>query len=192
LYEPVTGHISVGANDLSNIDVQGWRSLCGTVLQDGFIFSDTIAKNITLGFTDIDENRLHEAIRLANIGDFVYNLPKGLQSEIGSGANGISQGQKQRLLIARAIYKNPEILLFDEATNALDANNEKAIMDNLNNFFKDKTVVIVAHRLSTVRNADNILVLEQGRILESGNHDQLMIQRGAYYNLINNQLEKIT
>ncbi|QNN41534.1 peptidase domain-containing ABC transporter [Pedobacter roseus] len=191
LYDPTGGTIHIGNEKLDDIDVGQWRNLCGTVLQDGFIFSDTIAKNIALGFEQINEGRLHDAIKMANIGDFVYNLPKGVETEIGIGANGISQGQRQRLLIARAVYKNPELLLFDEATNALDSNNEQAIMNNLRDFFDNRTVVIVAHRLSTIKNADQIFVMEYGRILESGNHETLMNNKGAYFNLINNQLEKI-
>jgi ATP-binding cassette subfamily B protein len=191
LYDPTGGIIHIGKEKLNDLDVGQWRNLCGTVLQDGFIFSDTIAKNIALGFEEINEERLHDAIKMANIGDFVYNLPKGIETEIGIGANGISQGQRQRLLIARAVYKNPELLLFDEATNALDSNNEQTIMNNLRDFFDNRTVVIVAHRLSTIKNADQIFVMEYGKILESGNHDTLMNNKGPYFNLINNQLEKI-
>jgi ATP-binding cassette subfamily B protein len=158
-------------------------------MQNGFIFADTIASNIAVGDEFPDEDKLRHAIKVANIGDFIEELPFGLQTRIGTAGNGISQGQKQRLFIARAIYKNPQYLFFDEATNSLDANNERVIMDNLQEFFKERTVVIVAHRLSTVMNADNIIVLDKGRIIEQGTHQELTNLRGEYYGLVKNQLE---
>jgi len=158
-------------------------------MQDGFLFPDTIAGNIAPGSEQIDENRLLQAAETANIRGFIDSLPLGFNTKIGANGHGLSEGQKQRLLIARVVYKNPEILIFDEATNSLDANTEKVIVENLSDFFKGKTVIIVAHRLSTVRNADKIVVLENGQIIETGNHEGLIEKRGAYYNLVKNQLE---
>lgn len=158
-------------------------------MQDGFIFSDTIATNIAIGDEEIDKVRLSYAVRMANIREFIEGLPLSYNTKIGPEGIGLSQGQKQRILIARAIYKNPDFIFFDEATNALDANNEKVILENLNEFFTGKTVVVVAHRLSTVRNADQIIVLEKGKIVEIGSHEQLTLSRGAYYQLVKNQLE---
>ena len=158
-------------------------------MQDGFLFPDTIAGNIAPGLTSIDEDRLRKAASTANIREFIESLPLGYNTKIGANGHGLSQGQKQRLLIARIVYKDPEILLFDEATNSLDANTEKAIVENLTEFFRGKTVIIVAHRLSTVRNAGKIVVLEEGRIVETGNHQDLVEKRGADYNLVKNQLE---
>ena len=158
-------------------------------MQDGFIFSDSIAKNIALSDEIIDKKRLLYSARVANIQDFVESLPLGYNTKIGNEGHGLSHGQKQRILIARAVYKNPEFVFFDEATNALDANNELQIMKNLEDFFKEKTVVVVAHRLSTVKNADQIVVLENGQIMEKGTHDELTKRKGAYYNLVKNQLE---
>ena len=166
-----------------------WRAKCGAVMQEGFIFSDTIAKNIAISDENIDKLKLLHAVKVANIQEFVESLPLGYNTKIGQEGTGISQGQKQRMLIARAVYKNPEYIFFDEATNALDANNELVIMKNLDEFFKGKTVVIVAHRLSTVKNAHQIVVLEKGKIVETGNHEELTNLRGAYYNLVKNQLE---
>lgn len=187
-YRPVAGSLSVGGTPLEMISPSWWRSRCGAVMQDGYLFSDTIAGNITLA-AGADPARLDQAIRTANLSEFIDSLPFGLQTRIGQDGGGISEGQKQRILIARAVYKNPSIMFFDEATNALDANNEKVIIDNLQDFFRGKTVVVVAHRLSTVRNADQIIVLEQGRVAEKGNHSELIRKRGAYYNLVKNQLE---
>ena len=153
------------------------------------IFADTIASNIAVGDEFPDQDKLQQAIKVANIGDFIEELPFGLQTRLGSAGSGISQGQKQRLFIARAVYKNPQYLFFDEATNALDANNERVIMDNLQDFFTGRTVVVVAHRLSTVSNADNIVVLDKGRIIEQGTHQELTSLRGEYYGLVKNQLE---
>jgi ATP-binding cassette subfamily B protein len=158
-------------------------------MQEGFIFNDSIAKNIAVGADNIDKQRLKYAVTVANIREFIEELPLCYNTKIGMEGNGISTGQKQRILIARAVYKNPEILFFDEATSALDANNEKIIMNNLNEFYKDKTVVIIAHRLSTVKNADQIIVLEKGKIIETGNHIELTQKRGTYYELVKNQLE---
>jgi ATP-binding cassette subfamily B protein len=158
-------------------------------MQEGFIFNDSIAKNIAVGADNIDKQRLKYAVTVANIREFIEELPLCYNTKIGMEGNGISTGQKQRILIARAVYKNPEILFFDEATSALDANNEKIIMNNLNEFYKDKTVVIIAHRLSTVKNADQIIVLDKGKIIETGNHAELTQKRGAYYELVKNQLE---
>lgn len=188
-YEPSNGSIEVGGNPLSTIDQTQWRSLIGSVLQDGYIFSDTIERNIALGFQEIDDERLQHAITVANLQEFIASLPLGFNTKIGPEGMGISQGQKQRILIARSVYKNPSYLFFDEATNALDANNERTIINRLDEFFKNRTVVVVAHRLSTVRNADNIYVIENGEILESGNHEELVEKQGAYFILIKNQLE---
>ncbi len=188
-YQPSKGQIIVGNTYLNSINHNYWRSRCGAVLQDGFVFSDTIARNIAVGEEFVDLYRLNHAAHVANINDFIESLPLGYSTKIGAEGNGLSQGQKQRLLIARAVYKNPEYIFFDEATNALDANNEKIIMENLTEFFKKKTVVVVAHRLSTVKNADQIIVLEQGRIVEIGTHETLTQLRGRYYELVKNQLE---
>ena len=158
-------------------------------MQEGFLFSDSIANNIAVGEEVVDKNKLQYAVETANIKEFVESLPLKYNSKIGMEGSGVSQGQKQRLLIARAIYKNPLYLFFDEATNALDANNERIILDNLNRFYQGKTVVIVAHRLSTVQKADNIVVMEAGKVIESGTHQELTEKRGAYYTLVKNQLE---
>jgi len=174
---------------LSDINPHLWRQKTGAVMQDGFIFSDTIAANIAPGADDIDKKRLLYAVETANIREFIESLPLKYNSKIGMEGNGISQGQRQRLMIARAVYKNPEFLFLDEATNSLDANNERTILDNLAEFYKGKTVVIVAHRLSTVQNADNIIVLEKGKVMEEGTHAELTAKRGAYYALVRNQLE---
>jgi ATP-binding cassette subfamily B protein len=188
-YPPVKGKIKIGDTPLDDINPHLWRKKAGAVMQDGFIFSDTIANNIAVGEETIDKKRLLYAVETANIKEFIESLPLKYNSKIGMEGNGISQGQRQRMLIARAVYKNPEFLFFDEATNALDANNERIIMDNLTNFYREKTVVIVAHRLSTVQNADNIIVLDKGKIVEEGTHKELTEKRGAYYTLVKNQLE---
>lgn len=188
-YPPVNGEILVGDTRISNLSLRLWREKVGAVMQDGFLFPDTIAANIAPGEAEINEERLVNAVEIACIKNFIESLPLGYNTKIGSSGHGLSEGQKQRLLIARVIYKNPDIILFDEATNSLDANNEKAIVENLSGFFSGKTVIIVAHRLSTVRNANKIVVLDNGRIIETGTHELLLLKRGAYYNLVKNQLE---
>ncbi|MDA3893240.1 MAG: peptidase domain-containing ABC transporter [Salinivirgaceae bacterium] len=188
-YPPVQGKINVGKTGLENFSQRMWRDKCGVVMQDGFIFSDGIAKNIAVSDEIVDRQKLLEAVKVANIQEFVEELPLSYNTKIGQEGSGISQGQKQRMLIARAVYKNPEYIFLDEATNALDANNEKVIMENLQEFFKGRTVVVVAHRLSTVKNADQIVVLEKGKIVEVGNHKELAAKKGAYYELVKNQLE---
>jgi len=188
-YHPVNGEILVGDTQLSNISLKLWRNKVGAVMQDGFIFPDTIAANIAPGLEDIDEERLTKASEIANIKGFIESLPLGYNTKIGANGHGLSEGQKQRLLIARVVYKDPDIIIFDEATNSLDAYNEKVIVENLSDFFKGKTVIIVAHRLSTVKNADKIIVLDSGRIIETGTHESLIEKRSAYFNLVKNQLE---
>lgn len=188
-YSPGQGQIRLGDHALDSYSIGSWRAACGAVLQDGFLFSDTIARNISESSANIDQEQLLRATKMANLQDYIQRLPQQFQTKIGPQGNGISQGQRQRILIARAIYKNPAFIFFDEATNALDAENEKVIVDNLQHFFQGRTVVVVAHRLSTVKNADHIVVLEQGRIVEEGSHEQLLVQRGRYYALIKNQLE---
>ena len=188
-YQPVSGEILIGDTQLSNLSLRVWREKVGAVMQDGFLFPDTIAANIAPGKEDIDEDYLIHAVETANIKSFIESLPLGYNTRIGANGHGLSEGQKQRLLIARVIYKNPDILIFDEATNSLDANNEKVIVENLTEFFQGKTVIVVAHRLSTVRGADKIVVLDSGRIIETGTHEALISKKGAYYNLVKNQLE---
>ena len=188
-YQATKGTVKLGDLNLSNIQNRLWRSKCGAVLQDSYVFSDTIARNIALGDTYIDQAKLLQAVKVANIQTAIESMPLSYNTKIGSNGMGLSQGQKQRLMIARAIYKDPEFMFFDEATNALDAYNEMVIMDNLEEFFRGKTVVVVAHRLSTVRNADNIIVLEKGEVIEEGTHDELTTLRGAYFHLVKNQLE---
>ncbi|MDR1169944.1 MAG: peptidase domain-containing ABC transporter [Prevotellaceae bacterium] len=188
-YNPVQGQIKVGNVNLKNISPRYWRSQCGIVMQDGFIFSESIAENIAISDETIDKERLFYASQMANVHEFAGELPSGYNTRIGQEGSGLSQGQKQRILIARAIYKEPAYLFFDEATNSLDANNESEIMKNLENFYRGRTVVIVAHRLSTVKNADQIVVLEKGEIVERGAHAELIDKHGAYFRLIQNQLE---
>ncbi|MEE9406809.1 MAG: peptidase domain-containing ABC transporter [Polaribacter sp.] len=187
-YQVDTGEIMVNNFNLKNISPKEWRRNCGVVMQEGYIFNDTIAKNIAVGEDYVDKEKLAHAINLANISDYIENLPLGYNTKIGSEGSGLSTGQKQRLLIARSVYKNPKYLFFDEATSALDTNNEKIIMENLNTFFKDKTAVVIAHRLSTVQNADQIVVLEKGKIIEKGNHKELIQLKGSYFHLVKNQL----
>lgn len=187
-YTPTEGTVKVGNLHLDNIHSNTWRQHCGTVMQDSFLFSDTIANNIALE-EPIDKRRLLQAVEVANIREFIESLPMEYNTRVGQEGLGLSQGQKQRLLIARAVYKDPEYLFFDEATNALDANNEKVIMRNLNEFFQGKTVLIVAHRLSTVKNADQIIVIDKGRIVEFGSHEELVYNKSNYYGLVRNQLE---
>lgn len=188
-YESNKGQITIGKTDLNNIKQKSWRSHIGTVMQEGYIFNDTIANNIAVGVDVINKERLVYAADVANILSFIQEYPLGFNTKIGQEGVGMSTGQKQRLLIARAVYKNPEMLFFDEATSALDANNEKEIMEKLNIFFKNKTVVVIAHRLSTVMNADQIVVLEKGKIIETGNHNELVAKKGNYYELVKNQLQ---
>lgn len=188
-YETYKGEIKIGETSLINLNPQYWRSLCGCVMQDGYIFSDTIENNIAVGDENPNYDKLINACKTANIYIYVNSLPLGLNTIIGAEGNGLSQGQKQRILIARAVYKNPDYVFFDEATNALDANNEKVIMENLQSFFTNRTVIVVAHRLSTVKNADNIIVLHEGTIVEEGTHTELVKQEGYYYDLVKNQLE---
>jgi ATP-binding cassette subfamily B protein len=188
-YEPETGKISLGSTDFKFIRNDDWRDRCGAVLQDGYIFSDTIARNIALSEEHYDFKKLDYAAQVANIKQFIEALPSGYLTKIGKEGIGISEGQKQRMLIARAVYKNPEFIFFDEATSSLDTNNERVIIENLNHFFKDKTVLIIAHRLSTVRNADEIIVLDQGKVVERGTHEALVSVQGFYFDLIKNQLE---
>ncbi|KZS39727.1 ABC transporter ATP-binding protein [Aquimarina aggregata] len=191
IVDPAMGNIKIGNTALNNLSVSFWRTKCGSVMQEGYIFSDTIARNITESDSEglIDKKRLLQAVRIANIEQFIESLPMGYNTRIGASGMGISGGQKQRILIARAIYKNPDYLFFDEATSALDATNESEIMKKLNAFFNSRTVVVVAHRLSTVKNADNIIVLENGEIIEQGSHEKLVIKKGAYFKLVKNQLE---
>ena len=188
-YKPNKGTIHIGQIPLQNINNHVWRDRTGVVMQEGFIFSDTIAGNIAVGADYIDKQRLLHAVKTANIKEYIDGLPLAYNTKIGMEGKGISQGQKQRIIIARAVYKDPEYLFFDEATNSLDATNEKKIMDNLEDFKQGKTVIIVAHRLSTVQNADNIIVLDKGKVVEQGTHRQLTAKKGAYYTLVKNQLE---
>ncbi|MBV8254760.1 MAG: peptidase domain-containing ABC transporter [Chitinophaga sp.] len=188
-YQPVEGSITINDIPLSQTPSEQWREQCGTVMQDGYIFSDTIARNIALDGKPVDHARMQHAASVANIQPFIEGLPLGYTTKIGNNGIGISGGQRQRIFIARSVYKNPSYLFFDEATSSLDANNESIIVKQLNEFFKDKTVVIVAHRLSTVRNADQIIVLNDGQIVETGNHDTLVAKRNYYYELVKNQLE---
>lgn len=188
-YEPSKGEIQYGNHDLKMFAARSWRDHCGVVMQEGYVFNDTIAANIAVGQDRIDQEQLVKAAQIANIYDYIQSLPLGFNTKIGNEGTGISTGQKQRLFIARAVYKNPEILFFDEATSALDARNERVVMENLYNFIQGKTVFVIAHRLSTVRNADQIIVIDQGKIVEQGTHEQLVYSKGAYYDLVKNQLE---
>lgn len=188
-YDPVKGEMYIGNTPLRNLSARAVRRRCGVVMQDGHVFSDTVAANIAVGDDEIDRGRLLHAAQMADIHSFVESLPMGYNTKIGRDGIGISAGQKQRVLIARAVYKNPDFLFFDEATSSLDATTERTIVDNLVDFFHGRTVVIVAHRLSTVRHADQIVVLERGRITERGRHDELIALRGSYYTLVKNQLE---
>ncbi|SFM84495.1 ATP-binding cassette, subfamily B [Algoriella xinjiangensis] len=188
-YPPNEGHIYLGSHNLDNISHQALRAKCGIVMQEGYVFNDTIANNIAVGNDSVDFEALEKAVEIANINDYIKDLPLGYNTKIGNEGIGISGGQKQRLMIARAVYKNPDYIFFDEATSSLDANNEKIIMNNLNKFFKGKTVVIIAHRLSTVKNADKIIVMEKGRVLEEGTHQELINNKNAYFNLVKNQLD---
>ena len=188
-YQPLHGTINIGDTPLDQIDPHLWRAKTGSVMQDSYIFSDTIANNIAVNTDEIDRLRLQHAVEVANIREFINSLPLNYNTKIGIEGNGISQGQRQRILIARAVYKNPEYIFLDEATNSLDANNESVIMRNLQEFYKGKTVVVVAHRLSTVKDADNIIVLDHGKLVEQGTHGELIAQYSTYYHLVKNQLE---
>src|SRR5690625_1664949 len=188
-YDEYEGDIKIGHSSLRYFSPRFWRTQCGAVMQDGYIFDDTIARNIVVGEEDIDHDQMVDACKIANILSFIESLPNGFYTKLGTEGTGLSQGQKQRVLIARATYKNPEFLFFDEATNSLDANNEKEIVENLNQFFENKTVVVAAHRLSTVKNAHKIVVLEDGEVAEEGSHNTLIALKGKYYELVKNQLE---
>ena len=190
-YEPSEGTISVGNLPLSQWSASEWLSRCGVVMQDGFIFDDTILANITESDSrcPLDKERLAHAVRIAHLEQFIETLPKGYHTPIGQNGVGLSGGQKQRILIARAVYKDPDYLFFDEATSALNAESERYIVNNLDNFYQDRTVIIIAHRLSTVKHADQILVLDQGEVVEHGNHRELTDRQGKYYSLVKNQLE---
>jgi ATP-binding cassette, subfamily B, bacterial len=186
---PISGDIRLGGVSFDQVSMEAWRKECGAVMQNGFIFSDTIAGNIAVGEENPDPEKVREAAILANIDDFIDRLPLKMNTKIGQEGAGLSQGQRQRILIARAVYRNPSFLILDEATNSLDAGNEKAILENLNRFYRNRTVLVVAHRLSTVKNADQIIVLDNGKIAESGNHQQLVALKGVYYHLVKEQLE---
>lgn len=188
-YSPVKGDISIGGYPLQSLRTEDLRRSMGVVMQEGYIFPDTILENIAPGISDPDQHLLHEAITMANLDELIRSLPMGLKTKVGAGGHGLSQGQKQRILIARVVYKQPSVVILDEATSSLDANNEKVIVENLGSFFRGKTVVVVAHRLSTVKNADNIIVLDSGSIAESGSHSELVTRGGKYFNLVKNQLE---
>lgn len=188
-YEPNKGEIKIGNTNLKNISPRFWREHCGVVMQDGYVFNDTIAENIAVGEDYIDKQKLRKAVEIANIKDFIEELPLSYNTKIGNEGIGISGGQKQRLFIARAVYKSPEYIFFDEATSALDANNERIIMENLEQFFKGKTAIVIAHRLSTVKHADKIIVLDKGKVVEEGTHTELVAKKGEYYRLVKNQLE---
>jgi ATP-binding cassette subfamily B protein len=193
-YENYKGEIKIGSGvengvGLHQLSHRSWRRRIGVVMQDSFIFSDSIAANIAVDDEQIDKEKLKQAAVIANILPFIESLPLGFNTRIGTEGVGVSAGQRQRLLIARAVYKNPDYIFFDEATNSLDANNETVIMENLNSFFKSRTAVVVAHRLSTVKNAAQIVVLHNGTITEYGTHADLIAKRGDYYNLLKNQLE---
>lgn len=188
-YDPNTGEVKIGNTDMKNISSRLWRDHCGVVMQEGYVFNDTIANNIAIGEETVDKHKLRKAIEIANIKDFIESLPLSYNTKIGNEGLGISGGQKQRLFIARAVYKSPEFIFFDEATSALDANNEKIIIENLEQFFKGKTAIVIAHRLSTVKHADKIVVLDKGKVVEEGSHEQLVAKKGEYYRLIKNQLE---
>ncbi|WP_044059902.1 ATP-binding cassette domain-containing protein, partial [Proteiniphilum acetatigenes] len=189
LYKPSYGDIRMGGMNVNLINLRHWREMCGVVMQDGKTFNDTVLNNIVLDDERIDYERLREVCRIAQIETEINEMPKGFETVIGENGRGLSGGQKQRLLIARALYRNPKLLFLDEATNSLDVINERRIVDALNGAFKDRTVIVVAHRLSTIRNADQIVVLDKGFVVEVGNHDSLMEKKGQYYNLVSTQMK---
>mgnify|MGYP002093297547 FL=1 len=188
-YPVMSGTINIAGRNINKYNLKWWRRHCGVVMQDGVIFSESIARNIAVDDGKIDVERLEQAAKIANIHEYVMGLPLKYNTLIGRDGVGLSQGQKQRILIARAVYKKPDFIFLDEATNALDAKNEKAIVENLDEFYKGRTVVVVAHRLSTVKNADQIIVIDKGRVVETGSHNSLIEKKGAYYTLVKNQLE---
>ena len=188
-YKVDCGEILLDGKNIDDYNVKWWRQQCGVVMQDGIIFSETISRNIAVDDSEIDNERMIQAAKIACIYDFIVSLPLKFDTKIGQDGMGLSKGQKQRILIARAVYKNPDFILLDEATNSLDAQNEKEIVENLDAFYKNRTVVVVAHRLSTVKNAKQIIVVREGKIVESGNHTELIRKKGEYFNLVNNQLE---
>ena len=188
-YETIEGTILYNQHDINRLSAKSLRENVGVVMQDGYIFSDTIERNIATGDKEINQEKLVQAVRIAHIEDFVESLPLGYKTKIGAAGNGISGGQRQRILIARAVYKDPHYIFFDEATSALDAESEKIIHENLQQFFFGKTVIIIAHRLSTVKNADQIIVLNSGRVIEQGTHQKLVSNKAEYFNLVKNQLE---
>ncbi len=188
-YQVMSGEILISSENINHYNIKWWRRQCGVVMQDGVIFSESIARNIAIDDGEVDVERLEQAARIANIHDYIMSLPLRYNTNIGRDGMGLSQGQKQRILIARAVYKNPDFIFFDEATNALDAKNERAIVENLSTFYQGRTVVVVAHRLSTVKNADQIVVLDEGKVVEVGTHKLLIESQGAYFNLVKNQLE---
>ena len=188
-YSVLSGKISIAGTNINEMNLKWWRRHCGVVMQDGVIFSESITRNIAVDDGEVDVERLDNAARIACIHDYIMSLPLKYNTKIGRDGVGLSQGQKQRILIARAVYKNPDFIFLDEATNALDAKNERSIVENLNNFYKGRTVIVVAHRLSTVKNADQIIVVDGGKVIEIGNHATLIKKREEYYNLVKNQLE---
>ena len=188
-YPILSGKIKIGGTDLNMLNKKWWRRQCGVVMQDGVIFSESIARNIAVDDAEIDKERLLKASEIANIKNYIMGLPLKFNTKIGRDGFGLSNGQKQRILIARAVYKNPNYIFLDEATNSLDANNERIIVENLNKFYKGRTVIVVAHRLSTVKNADQIIVIDKGKVIETGCHQKLTQKHGLYYHLVKNQLE---
>ena len=188
-YRPVEGEITLNGIPIERYSDSKWRRNCGVVMQEGYIFSDSLECNIGVADEIPDKEKVRNAVKMANIEDYIEELPLRYNTKIGPDGQGLSTGQKQRLLIARAVYKDPAYIFFDEATNSLDANNEKTIMDHMKLFFRNRTVVVVAHRLSTVKNADTIVVLDKGKIVEQGNHTELIARKGAYFHLVKDQLE---
>ena len=188
-YPVLAGKLSIGGTDINEVNRKWWRNQCGVVMQDGVIFSESIEDNIAVDSFSNNEDRVNWAAENACLKETIMDLPLRYKTKIGRDGMGLSQGQKQRILIARAIYKDPDYIFLDEATNSLDASNEHNIVKNLERIYAGKTVVIVAHRLSTVKNADQIIVLEKGKVVEVGNHETLTAKRGAYYTLVKNQLE---